>query len=375
MAEEKLNQWSEAYHGNYQWFTENQIDISSIDKKDGSGRTALYSASKKGHLNVVMHLVLKGADINLKGAKGSTPLHSAAFCGHGTIVQFLVGYGCDRNIKNQYGLTAADEAKDDKIKKMILYPERGSTERFKIRKRNCPAFLSDSMSLIGPNALNAFGFDFSKRDSREKLIKEMTGDYKSYALQLKAIIGRNIISWHKKIVYLYTLESPLYKQMNADLAAVNKLSKHKIYANALSDALDFLRWSEGLEWKKHCYRSVHLNKDQIKSFETAVNGKGEFDAVASLPAFSSCTKLKQIALGWGGNAIMIINPPGGNCKLRGCYCGSGAVDISSISPFHEEEVLLSWSTQLQILNVKKVSHYYGTNVEYEINVHLSSVGA
>ena len=50
-------------------------------------------------------------------------------------------------LKNEYGLTAADEAKDDKIKKLILYPQRRNTERFKIKKRNCPAFLSDVTSL------------------------------------------------------------------------------------------------------------------------------------------------------------------------------------------------------------------------------------
>ena len=96
MAEEKLDQWSAAYHGNYQWFTTHNLHLSDLDKKDGSERTALYSASKKRHLNIVMHLVLKGANINLKG---STPLHAAAYNGHGSIVQFLVGYGCNRDIK------------------------------------------------------------------------------------------------------------------------------------------------------------------------------------------------------------------------------------------------------------------------------------
>ena len=208
-----------------------------------------------------------------------------------------------------------------------------------------------------------YSIDFTKRNGREKLIKEMQHDYKEYASQLEARLRCPIKMWHEKIIYFYTLESPLYKQMNADLAAVNKLSQHKIYANALSQALKSLRDSEGLEWKKHCYRSVHLNKDQIKLFENAANGKGDYDGLAMFPAFSSCTKSKQIALGWGGNAIMIINPPGAGtgveCKLWGCYChyyGYGAVDISPISPFPEEEVLLPWSTQLQILNVKKVSH-------------------
>lgn len=66
MAEEKLDQWSAAYKGNYSWFTQNYLG-SDIDKKDGNGRTALYSAAKKGHLNVVMHLVLNGANINCTG--------------------------------------------------------------------------------------------------------------------------------------------------------------------------------------------------------------------------------------------------------------------------------------------------------------------
>ena len=68
MAEEKLDQWSAAYNGNYQWFTKKDWESSQdIDKKDGSGRTALYSAAKKGHLKIVMHLVLNGAALDLKG--------------------------------------------------------------------------------------------------------------------------------------------------------------------------------------------------------------------------------------------------------------------------------------------------------------------
>ena len=63
------------------------------------------------------------------------------------------------------------------------------------------------------------------------------------------------------VIHFYALETPLYKRMNADLAAVNKLSQHKIYANALSQALKYNNLNLP-RWLKDSYRSVYLNEAQ-----------------------------------------------------------------------------------------------------------------
>lgn len=169
------DQWSAAYKGDYGWFIKNKLDwTNGIDKKDNAGRTALYSAAKKGHINIVMYLVLNGANVNATATKGSTALHAAAYNGHGSVVQFLVAYGCNVGIQNDYGLTAAQEAKDEKVKNMILYPERGNTERFTIKKRDLPAFLDDDVSLYNSHRLEDITVACAKslsKTEREKLIR------------------------------------------------------------------------------------------------------------------------------------------------------------------------------------------------------------
>lgn len=62
-----------------------------------SGRSALFVASATGYnIEIVKHLVFKGADKELKCFNGYTPLMIAASYGLSHIVQFLLDEGCDR---------------------------------------------------------------------------------------------------------------------------------------------------------------------------------------------------------------------------------------------------------------------------------------
>ncbi|MBT7077639.1 MAG: ankyrin repeat domain-containing protein, partial [Pelagibacterales bacterium] len=55
------------------------VDINQIDHK---GRTALYTSSAQGHLDIVEILLSKGADINFQHKRGFNPLMLASLKGH-----------------------------------------------------------------------------------------------------------------------------------------------------------------------------------------------------------------------------------------------------------------------------------------------------
>jgi cytochrome c len=76
----------------------------ALDAKDGSGETALYIASKKGHKKLVEYLLAAGADATqtVPGAFGTigTPLHVAVKWGHIDVVRTLLDSGVDPNLKD-----------------------------------------------------------------------------------------------------------------------------------------------------------------------------------------------------------------------------------------------------------------------------------
>ena len=69
------------------------------------GKTALMSASKNGHLKVVLYLLEKGADIHARNNRYATALILAAEFGHVEIVQTLLANGADVNAHTTQGST------------------------------------------------------------------------------------------------------------------------------------------------------------------------------------------------------------------------------------------------------------------------------
>ena len=62
---------------------------------DGAQRTPLHHACIKGHMEVAMALVDRGADVDARTVFQSTPLHYACHNGHMEVAMALVDRGAD----------------------------------------------------------------------------------------------------------------------------------------------------------------------------------------------------------------------------------------------------------------------------------------
>lgn len=82
------------------------IEGADINMRDNDGWTALMSAARDNHLDVIQHLLTAGADIHVRDHDGETALMLAARWGHFEVVQQLLNAGADIHIRNQYGNTA-----------------------------------------------------------------------------------------------------------------------------------------------------------------------------------------------------------------------------------------------------------------------------
>ena len=87
-----------------------------VNQKDNEGKTPLHEASSEDHLDIVKHLIEKEADVNAVSIKGETPLHANSngkFWKRNEIeiAQILLNHGANIAAKNFLGETSADLAK------------------------------------------------------------------------------------------------------------------------------------------------------------------------------------------------------------------------------------------------------------------------
>ncbi len=91
-------------------------------------RTALMSASNKGHTDIVRLLIEKGANINAKDDRyGRTALMSASYKGHADTIRILLNKGADVNVKDKNGKTALEHASSNGHTDIVsLLKEKGT---------------------------------------------------------------------------------------------------------------------------------------------------------------------------------------------------------------------------------------------------------
>ncbi|KAG9530703.1 purine and uridine phosphorylase, partial [Aureobasidium melanogenum] len=113
-----------AAYNNHGRILEHFLSVGNADlgEEDEDGMTALKWASAKGHSNIVLMLLNKGADVNAQSGDSGNALQIASARGHDNIVKTLLDKGADVN--NQSGdYTALQEASEEgheKIVQMLL---------------------------------------------------------------------------------------------------------------------------------------------------------------------------------------------------------------------------------------------------------------
>jgi ankyrin repeat protein len=72
-----------------------------VAAKDKAGQTALYVASRDGHLPVVELLLSSGrcGDLEARDEHGVTALYLASWRGHASVVEHLLAAGTDEHAK------------------------------------------------------------------------------------------------------------------------------------------------------------------------------------------------------------------------------------------------------------------------------------
>eukprot|EP00775_Hariotina_reticulata_P012597 gene12597-12729_t len=83
--------------------------------------TPLHDAAAGGYLNLLQLLIAKGgADLlQQQDTDGDTALHNAARGGHPAVVQYLLQQGADAALRNAAGHTAAEEADDPEVTRLL----------------------------------------------------------------------------------------------------------------------------------------------------------------------------------------------------------------------------------------------------------------
>ena len=88
-----------------------------VNARGGNYVTALHAALEKGHPNVAMSLVERGADIESRDSRSRTPLHISSYHGYTEVVLSLIGHGADPNAEGDSRKTplylASEEGRHD----------------------------------------------------------------------------------------------------------------------------------------------------------------------------------------------------------------------------------------------------------------------
>jgi len=89
----------------YQHIVDILVRANAVNEKGKFGDTALNSALRNGHRDVIFMLIRASVDINMKDAHGDAPLNVALETGHRDIVELLIKTNANVNTKCGCGYT------------------------------------------------------------------------------------------------------------------------------------------------------------------------------------------------------------------------------------------------------------------------------
>ena len=96
---------------------------SNVNFKTFNGDTALIAASRRGHTEVVKHLLHSNAEIGIRNASGDTALAEAVENDRSAVVDVLIGAGADVNAKDNSGRTVFFKVKSQCMAKRLMDAE------------------------------------------------------------------------------------------------------------------------------------------------------------------------------------------------------------------------------------------------------------
>lgn len=125
-----VHRWTRRSASNERWIRkfDNLIDYGvDLNKKNGSGQTAVQIAYEKNLYKTLSHLLLRGADPDITDPEGLTPLARAVFDRKNRYIQLLLLHRASPNIPSPRGQTALHFAAINHDYKSIWYLlERGA---------------------------------------------------------------------------------------------------------------------------------------------------------------------------------------------------------------------------------------------------------
>jgi len=94
-------------------------DRIDIKLRNPNGGSTLLQAATYGNVEIMRYLIDQNIEINGASNGGNTALHAAACMGFYDAAKLLLERGADRRMVNREGKTAAQSAKNDRIKELI----------------------------------------------------------------------------------------------------------------------------------------------------------------------------------------------------------------------------------------------------------------
>ncbi|WP_310446765.1 ankyrin repeat domain-containing protein [Thiobacillus sp.] len=104
MDKQSMKELKQAFDDLLNYEAEDPLEpIDPITYRTPEGDSCLHIAAARGDLHSVKLLVEAGLDINQRGDMGNTPLHYATKKGHKNVVIFLLDRGASPGLVNEFG--------------------------------------------------------------------------------------------------------------------------------------------------------------------------------------------------------------------------------------------------------------------------------
>ena len=299
--------------GNFRMFVDNQKSVKTfINDVNEDGQSLLYVSAMHGHYPIVQWLVYHGADVNFQDKKnGNSPLHVASILVHVSVVRFLVmSHGCQKDILNKYGETPS-QCVAEMEKQMRLAFEQMEMDKLWVEYEEIQRFIHDPLN----TNFNRFNMRYEEvialggygdRDTAFKAFHDKKWANHSFEMRWELVmdfkkmgndLNRNYRhlkdkaylndpnEWARALIYVYTMETPLYSRMNMDLRSDSESTPFKSYINALEGALRSLQ--SGMNGCKKdprisidkgtvFYRFSWMSDDAIRCFEKDIDKRRFF---------------------------------------------------------------------------------------------------